>query len=115
MFLRRNLFGFVFLLCIRARLQSCRYWPAMIWALAPVKLLLRSEKAQGLTPNFVETFMARLKSCPDTKPPNILLSVKSIRTFKMQKLQPETSLIPPGIENDRSPGKAIMFSQSDHV
>jgi hypothetical protein len=31
-------------------------------------LHLHLQEAQGLKPNFFESFAARLKSCPDTKP-----------------------------------------------
>src|ERR1700677_4384768 len=36
------------------------------WALAP-GLLLGGAPEQGLKPNFLQPFTARLKSCPDTK------------------------------------------------
>src|SRR5271157_13689 len=39
----------------------------MIGALAPVNLCLGLKKAQGLKPKFLLRFLARLKSCPDTK------------------------------------------------
>jgi hypothetical protein len=41
------------LVCVRARLQSCRKWPIWIPALAAAKLQITEKKPQELKPNSI--------------------------------------------------------------
>jgi hypothetical protein len=58
--------AFRLIVCVRARLQSCRKWLIKIPALAAAKLQNAENKAAGAKaqPDFT-ALPARLKSCPD--------------------------------------------------
>jgi hypothetical protein len=90
MFREENLFAFVFLLCIRAQLQSCHYSPKPTWAFKPLRRLStvhfrpiglekRTQAAKAVLAHLI--FMARVNPCP------------SLRTFSAACLAP---VIPSG-------------------